>query len=220
MLQTFILISKQKCLKATVIDLIVQNRESAIFKCAIFLVIIFFCALKGLNFQCTVFSTQSLLISPFIPPKYVGLQNLVQRNEQLYSSGDTPSGGVALPFILVQVYLVANFLFSNVILVILNSITISLVAPLSYRCVTFYFKKGQLFYQKKKYVNYFLVVHTYLYHLSDFSIMQPFIIYINLCVALIRHESKMLNLEIHLTPSHAIILNNKGGGGKARNFQL
>ncbi|WOH06104.1 hypothetical protein DCAR_0625527 [Daucus carota subsp. sativus] len=34
--------------------------------------------------------------------QYVGLQNLIQRNEQLYSSGDTPSGGVALPFILVQ----------------------------------------------------------------------------------------------------------------------
>ncbi|ERN10481.1 hypothetical protein AMTRI_Chr07g28220 [Amborella trichopoda] len=32
----------------------------------------------------------------------VGLQNLVRRNEQLYSSGSTPSGGVALPFILVQ----------------------------------------------------------------------------------------------------------------------
>jgi len=35
--------------------------------------------------------------------KYVGLQNLIQRNEQLYGSGNTPSGGVALPFILVQV---------------------------------------------------------------------------------------------------------------------
>ena len=34
--------------------------------------------------------------------QYIGLQNLVQRNEQLYSSGDAPSGGVALPFILVQ----------------------------------------------------------------------------------------------------------------------
>lgn len=34
--------------------------------------------------------------------QYLGLQNLVQRNEQLYSSGDAPSGGVALPFILVQ----------------------------------------------------------------------------------------------------------------------
>ncbi|MFS7914902.1 putative transcription factor DP, E2F-DP heterodimerization region [Helianthus anomalus] len=33
----------------------------------------------------------------------VGLQNLIKRNEQLYSSGNTPSGGVALPFILVQV---------------------------------------------------------------------------------------------------------------------
>ena len=35
--------------------------------------------------------------------KYVGLQNLIQQNEQLYGSGNTPSGGVALPFILVQV---------------------------------------------------------------------------------------------------------------------
>lgn len=34
--------------------------------------------------------------------QYVGLQNLLQRNEQLYGSGNTPSGGVALPFILVQ----------------------------------------------------------------------------------------------------------------------
>ncbi|KAM7526156.1 hypothetical protein LguiA_016058 [Lonicera macranthoides] len=34
--------------------------------------------------------------------QYVGLQNLIQRNEQLYSSEDAPSGGVALPFILVQ----------------------------------------------------------------------------------------------------------------------
>ncbi|XP_062201320.1 transcription factor-like protein DPB [Phragmites australis] len=34
--------------------------------------------------------------------QYVSLQNLVQRNEQLYGSGDAPSGGVALPFILVQ----------------------------------------------------------------------------------------------------------------------
>ncbi|PON41479.1 DP transcription factor [Parasponia andersonii] len=34
--------------------------------------------------------------------QYVGLQNLIQRNEQLYSSGNAPSGGVALPFILVQ----------------------------------------------------------------------------------------------------------------------
>ncbi|CAB83299.1 transcription factor-like protein [Arabidopsis thaliana] len=30
------------------------------------------------------------------------LQNLIQRNEHLYSSGNAPSGGVALPFILVQ----------------------------------------------------------------------------------------------------------------------
>lgn len=34
--------------------------------------------------------------------QYVGLQNLVQRNKQLYGSGNAPSGGVALPFILVQ----------------------------------------------------------------------------------------------------------------------
>lgn len=43
---------------------------------------------------------------PFI--KYAGLRNLVQRNEQLYSSGNAPTGGVALPFILLQVYI---FLF-------------------------------------------------------------------------------------------------------------
>ncbi|XWS55865.1 hypothetical protein CRYUN_Cryun09bG0036600 [Craigia yunnanensis] len=34
--------------------------------------------------------------------QFVGLQHLIQRNEQLYSSGNAPSGGVALPFILVQ----------------------------------------------------------------------------------------------------------------------
>ncbi|CAK9182619.1 unnamed protein product, partial [Ilex paraguariensis] len=34
--------------------------------------------------------------------QYIGLQNLMQRNEPLYSSGNAPSGGVALPFILVQ----------------------------------------------------------------------------------------------------------------------
>ncbi|KAL9399084.1 hypothetical protein Peur_008045 [Populus x canadensis] len=34
--------------------------------------------------------------------QFVGLQNLIQRNEQLYSSGNAPSGGVSLPFILVQ----------------------------------------------------------------------------------------------------------------------
>ncbi|KAL0842562.1 hypothetical protein Bca101_015807 [Brassica carinata] len=34
--------------------------------------------------------------------QYVGLQNLIRRNEQLYSSGNAPSGGVSLPFILVQ----------------------------------------------------------------------------------------------------------------------
>ncbi|WCJ34503.1 Transcription factor DP [Euphorbia peplus] len=34
--------------------------------------------------------------------QYVGLQNLIERNEQLYSSGNAPSDGVSLPFILVQ----------------------------------------------------------------------------------------------------------------------
>ncbi|GAB4856647.1 hypothetical protein Ancab_014559 [Ancistrocladus abbreviatus] len=34
--------------------------------------------------------------------QYYGYQNLIQRNEQLYGSGNGPSGGVALPFILVQ----------------------------------------------------------------------------------------------------------------------
>ncbi|XP_015089310.1 transcription factor-like protein DPB isoform X1 [Solanum pennellii] len=34
--------------------------------------------------------------------QYVGLQNLIKRNDQLYGSGNAPSGGVALPFILVQ----------------------------------------------------------------------------------------------------------------------
>ncbi|KAG4216006.1 hypothetical protein ERO13_A01G213600v2 [Gossypium hirsutum] len=34
--------------------------------------------------------------------QFVGLQNLIQRNEQLYSSGNPLNGGVALPFILVQ----------------------------------------------------------------------------------------------------------------------
>ncbi|XP_008455659.1 transcription factor-like protein DPB isoform X1 [Cucumis melo] len=34
--------------------------------------------------------------------QYVGLQNLIQRNEQLFSSENAPSGGVSLPFILVQ----------------------------------------------------------------------------------------------------------------------
>ncbi|XP_039062901.1 transcription factor-like protein DPB isoform X2 [Hibiscus syriacus] len=36
--------------------------------------------------------------------QFVGLQNLIQQNEQLYSSGNGPSGGVALPFILVQTH--------------------------------------------------------------------------------------------------------------------
>lgn len=44
--------------------------------------------------------------------KYVGLQNLIQRNEHLYSSGNAPSGGVALPFILVQVNFTNSFLWS------------------------------------------------------------------------------------------------------------
>ncbi|MCL7045783.1 hypothetical protein MKW94_026529 [Papaver nudicaule] len=34
--------------------------------------------------------------------QFVGLQNLIQRNEQVYCSGNAPSGGVPLPFILVQ----------------------------------------------------------------------------------------------------------------------
>ncbi|XP_022767293.1 transcription factor-like protein DPB isoform X3 [Durio zibethinus] len=34
--------------------------------------------------------------------QFVGLQNLIHRNEQLYSTGNAPSGGVDLPFILVQ----------------------------------------------------------------------------------------------------------------------
>ncbi|CAN1770645.1 Transcription factor-like protein DPB [Linum perenne] len=34
--------------------------------------------------------------------QHVGFQNLIQRNKQLYGSGNSPSGGVSLPFILVQ----------------------------------------------------------------------------------------------------------------------
>uniref|UniRef100_A0A0D9VPN4 E2F/DP family winged-helix DNA-binding domain-containing protein n=1 Tax=Leersia perrieri TaxID=77586 RepID=A0A0D9VPN4_9ORYZ len=34
--------------------------------------------------------------------QFVGMQKLIQRNEQLYGSGNIPSSGVALPFILVQ----------------------------------------------------------------------------------------------------------------------
>ncbi|KAL5182021.1 Transcription factor-like protein DPB [Glycine soja] len=34
--------------------------------------------------------------------QYIGLQKLIQRNEQLHSSGNAPNGGVSLPFILVQ----------------------------------------------------------------------------------------------------------------------
>ena len=43
----------------------------------------------------------ALMVSGY---QYVGLQNLIQRNEQLFSSENAPSGGVSLPFILVQVY--------------------------------------------------------------------------------------------------------------------
>ncbi|KAG7030882.1 Transcription factor-like protein DPB, partial [Cucurbita argyrosperma subsp. argyrosperma] len=41
----------------------------------------------------------ALMVSGY---QYVGLQNLIQRNEQLFSSENAPSGGVSLPFILVQ----------------------------------------------------------------------------------------------------------------------
>ncbi|CAN8237407.1 unnamed protein product [Cochlearia groenlandica] len=34
--------------------------------------------------------------------QYVGIKNLIQRNEHLYSSGNAPSSGVALPFIVVE----------------------------------------------------------------------------------------------------------------------
>ncbi|EPS74178.1 hypothetical protein M569_00574, partial [Genlisea aurea] len=34
--------------------------------------------------------------------QYIGLQNLIARNECIYESGNAPTGGVALPFILVQ----------------------------------------------------------------------------------------------------------------------
>ncbi|KAJ8899844.1 hypothetical protein K2173_019547 [Erythroxylum novogranatense] len=34
--------------------------------------------------------------------QFIGLQNLIQRNEQLYKSENAPSGAVSLPFILVQ----------------------------------------------------------------------------------------------------------------------
>ncbi|XP_057519562.1 transcription factor-like protein DPB [Amaranthus tricolor] len=34
--------------------------------------------------------------------QFVGYQNLIQRNQQLYGNGNAPTGGVALPFILVQ----------------------------------------------------------------------------------------------------------------------
>ncbi|XP_010423720.1 PREDICTED: transcription factor-like protein DPB isoform X1 [Camelina sativa] len=45
---------------------------------------------------------KKIAYSPELEEQYVGLQNLIQRNEHLYSSGNAPSGGVALPFILVQ----------------------------------------------------------------------------------------------------------------------
>lgn len=47
-------------------------------------------------------------LTSYLLYQYVGLQNLVQRNEQLYCSGDAPSGGVSLPFILVQVSFLLN----------------------------------------------------------------------------------------------------------------
>ncbi|KQK23608.1 transcription factor-like protein DPB isoform X2 [Brachypodium distachyon] len=34
--------------------------------------------------------------------QYLGMQNLIHRNEGMYGSGNIPSGGVALPFILIQ----------------------------------------------------------------------------------------------------------------------
>ncbi|XP_074316840.1 transcription factor-like protein DPB [Silene latifolia] len=34
--------------------------------------------------------------------QFVGYQNLIQRNQEMYGNGNTPTGGVALPFILVQ----------------------------------------------------------------------------------------------------------------------
>lgn len=56
---------------------------------------------------CYVISCFVYLMSFF---KYACLQNLVRRNEQLYGSGDAPSGGVALPFILVQVKIMFHLL--------------------------------------------------------------------------------------------------------------
>ena len=50
--------------------------------------------------------------------KFVGYQNLIQRNQQLYGNGNAPSGGVALPFILVQVpllWLTHHALFPHVL---------------------------------------------------------------------------------------------------------
>jgi len=59
------------------------------------------------------FETHSFVMSfyfIFLFYKYVCLQNLVRRNEQLYGSGDAPSGGVALPFILVKVKIMLHLL--------------------------------------------------------------------------------------------------------------
>ena len=49
--------------------------------------------------------------------KFIGLQNLIQHNQQLYSSGNSTSGGVALPFILVQVKLLT--LVSSLVVVLI-----------------------------------------------------------------------------------------------------
>lgn len=50
-------------------------------------------------------TANNLTIMHYAFLQYVGLQNLIERNKQLYGSGNAPSGGVALPFILVQVEL-------------------------------------------------------------------------------------------------------------------
>lgn len=49
----------------------------------------------------------------------IGLQNLIQPNEQLYRTGNAPNGGVSLPFILVQVHYIISL--SPVFLVILST---------------------------------------------------------------------------------------------------
>ncbi|XP_042476049.1 transcription factor-like protein DPB [Macadamia integrifolia] len=56
----------------------------------------------GLRYKTRMKEGISTWIMDFIALKFVGLQNLIQRNEELYGSGNTPVGGVALPFILVQ----------------------------------------------------------------------------------------------------------------------